>query len=319
MKDIELSIIIVNWNSWDVLCDCIKSVYDTVKAGFEIILVDNNSTDDSVYLVRQTFPEVKILQQKQNLGFSKAANIGFSESAGQYVLFLNPDVILKKDAIDGMLALLKARDGVGIVGPRIMRPDGLPDFEYNGKSPSLYYNFLKIFLITKITTFIRYGLYSFTVFRPIIERRYAVSGERQFVEGSCMMIRRQVFAALEGFDERVEMYLDDIDLCYRVRKMSLKNYYLASSEIIHLKQYSTKKTINPKIYDITSMKAEVYYYRKHFGPTKAALYKMFILFSMPYLLILNILSLPYYLLRNRANENFQLFKKHLQYLDILRM
>lgn len=317
MNTAELSIIIVGWNSWDVMNSCIHSIYDTVKARFEIIVIDNNSFDKTVDFLRQAFPEVKILPQAQNLGFSKACNLGFTQSTAEYVLFLNPDVILKKGTVDQMLNFLKPRPDIAIIGPRIVLGNELPDFEYSRKPPSLHADFMRLFLISKVINYVKNKLCAVSFLRDKIVKGEELSMECEFIEGSCLMLRRSTFDALRGFDENIDMYLDDIDICYRARKMGLRNYYLASAEIVHLKQHSTKKAVNPKIYDIVGMEARLHYYRKHYAPAKTFLYKSIIFLSIPYLLMLDLISLPYYLFFSKVHTEHHILKKHFQYFQIL--
>ena len=131
-----------------------------------------------------------------------------------------------------------------------------------------------------------------------------------------MMLRREIFYRLGGFDESVPMYLDDIDICYRSRKAGLNNFYLADATIIHTGQYSTKKSGYHKMYDVLARQAHLFYYRKHCGKTVEFVYRAIIALSIPYLLILDMICLPYFIFRGKSGELACIIKKHFKYLNV---
>ena len=311
-----LSIIIVNWNSGNVLIDCIASIHATVKVPFEIIVVDNNSQDASVSMVKKVFQGVSILEQKENLGYSKGNNLGVKYSKGQYILILNPDTILLDDAVGKMMCFLKKDEGIGIAGPKILKSDSSIAFNGKRKLPTLFWGARLVFSIEKILGFVRIKLLRSTFIKKILLAYYEKTEECESLQGCCIMLRRDMYELLGGFDESVPMYLDDIDLFYRCRKRGFKNFYVSEAEIVHLERYSTKTSESYKLYDVLCLKGLLFYYRKHLGRVAALLFRLILLSSVPYLLLLDTLSLPYFLIRSRSNEVKWLLKKHLKFLEL---
>lgn len=309
----KVSFIIVNWNAGDVIADCIESVRRTVKLNFEIIVVDNNSSDNSIAMIKDRYPEVILIPQKENLGFSKACNIGASRSTGKYLLFLNPDTVVYEDAVAKMVHFLQVNPSAAIVGPKIVEKDGDVSAICKRKLPTLHQDFLKIFLITRLTDWIKKRLSKQV---PLLKRRfdafYEKTEECEYLSGSCMCMKKDLFESLGGFDESIPMYLDDNDLCKRTIDSGLKNFYIAEAKILHLERHSTKKAENYKAYDILWMQARIFYYKKHFGIAKTALFKLIILLSVPYLLAIDLLCVPYFILFKKMDAHWMTVKKHLK-------
>lgn len=314
---IKLSIIIVNWNAGEVLKDCLESIYNTINVPFEVIVVDNDSSDSSVYTIKKKFAGVILIEEKENVGFSKGNNIGFKHSKGDYILILNPDVVLLENAVDRMVKFLETHSEVGILGPKILDKYKNISSSSKGRLPTPWQDFLSLFLIDKIVHWVMIRLSKVPFLKKILYGYYERTEECERLSGSCLLLKREVFEFLNGFDENLPMYLDDVDLCYRSRKVGKKNFYLADAEIVHIGQYSTKKARDYKAYDIISMQARVLYYRKYFGKINILLYKSIVLISMPYLLILDILSFPHFLFTKRLKEKISVIKKHIRYFEIL--
>ena len=313
----EISIIIVNWNAQEVLGECLKSIYRTVNASFEIIVVDNHSSDNSVSMIKEGFPEVKLIEEKENIGFAKANNIGFRFSNGKYVMLLNPDTELIDDAVEKMTKILDTHQEIGIVGPKILNKDGAVSKNGKKRLPTIPNDISYLFLIQKSIGFIEQKLSRLPFLKKQFYSYYEKSGECECLSGSCMMFKSAFFKEAGLFDETMPMYLDDIDICYRSLKSGRKNFYLADAKIIHLEQYSTRKSNDYKMFDILSMHSRLLFYKKHFGKKKVISYKMVVLMSIPYLLVLDIITMPYYLFLNKLAEKLQVVRKHLKYIDIV--
>lgn len=312
-----LSIIIVNWNASELLQNCLKSIQDTVRSDHEVIVVDNNSSDGSVSMIKSAFPRVILLEEKNNLGFSKANNLGFLHSRGEHVLFLNPDTVLTDNAVDGMVDFIKDNKGAGIVGPKILKEDKTVEVYCKRRLPDLYDDFLKIFLIEKMSLFICDLLKNKNIIRKSRNGYFEKTQECECLSGCCMLFRREIFDRLKGFDEQVPMYLDDIDISLRSRRLGLKNMYIAESSIIHHGKGSTKKSDDYKMFDVLVWRARLVYYKKNFGAEKELMLKVIILSSIPFLLVLDLIALPLHLLKPGGRGRFQLFKKHFGYSRIV--
>lgn len=237
----DLSIIIVNYNVKEFIYNLLPSVK---KAGedirYEVIVVDNASSDGSVEALRRDFPEVKLIPLEKNLGFSKANNIGLKEAAGEYLLLLNPDTLLSEDTLRVMLGFFRSHPDAGLAGCRILNPDGTLQLACRRSFPGPWVSFCKVTglsaLFPKSKLFAKYNL---TYLNE--NETYEVDA----VSGSFMMLPKKVYESIGGLDERFFMYGEDLDWCYRVQKAGYKVYYVHSTQIIHYKGESTKKsTIN---------------------------------------------------------------------------
>lgn len=318
VEKIKLSVIVVTWNSEDTIAECINSIYQTVSVAFEIIVVDNNSSDNTVRVIKEKFSEVVIVEEDKNLGFSKAANIGARRSRGEYILMLNPDTVWSKGSPDLMVLFLDAHPGIGILGSKILESDrSTISFICKGRLPTLWQEFLHIFLLRRIFDWAKRRISRNRVFGKFVNSYYEKSEECGLVPGTCMLIRRILYERLGGFDDSLPMYLDDIDLCYRSKKEGFKNFYFADTEIIHLARHSTKKAGDYKTYDLLFLKAHLLYYRKNLGIFKASIYGCLVILSVPYLLVLDAIIFPFFLLKRKEKEMIQIIKKHIRYPEVI--
>lgn len=234
----DLSIIIVNYNVKEFIYNLLPSLK---KAGegidYEVIIVDNASSDGSVESLKRDFPEIKLIPLENNLGFSKANNIGLREAAGEYLLLLNPDTLLSEDTLRVMLGFFRSNPAAGLAGCKILNPDGTLQLACRRSFPGPWVSFCKVTglstLFPKSRLFAQYNL------------TYLDEGqtyEVDAVSGSFMMMPRKVYEKVGGLDERFFMYGEDLDWCYRVQKAGFKVFYVHSTKIIHYKGESTKKS-----------------------------------------------------------------------------
>lgn len=243
----QLSIIIVNYNVCHYLTLCLDSVYaalDTLEA--EIIVVDNASIDESLEMVRDKFPEVIVLANRTNVGFSTANNQGVAAAQGEYICILNPDTVVTEDTFEAVYAFAKAQKNPGAIGVQLIdgRGNFLPESKRNvpttrvslnkiiGDGSSYYANHLK----------------------P------TETGEVAILVGAFMCMKRAVYAEVGGFDEAYFMYGEDIDLSYTILQAGYTNYYLGGQSIIHFKGEST---IKDKKYRERFYGAMQLFYQKH--------------------------------------------------------
>lgn len=225
----DVSIIIVNYNSKEYLDKCLGSV---VKAKgnnrYELIVVDNASNDGSAELVRDKYPDVKLISNSDNLGFIKANNQGMRASSGKMVMCLNNDTIIKDDAIGKLVQFLMAHGDAGAVGPKLLNIDGTIQMQCRRGFPtpinSLYYflGLSKLFTKSK-----RFGSYLLTY----LDDKATV--EVDSLCGAAMLVKREVLDKVGLMDESYFMYGDDIDWCYRIKKAGWKIFYLPEAEIVH--------------------------------------------------------------------------------------
>lgn len=251
----EFSIIIVNYNTKELLQGCIRSIFqNTKKVTYEIIVVDNNSIDGSQHMVKKTFPDVLLLCNKENVGFSRANNKAYRHSKGEYLVFLNSDTLILDSAIEKMINYLQSHPQVGIVGPKILN--------YRHQPFSSFQRFLdvkKLFLGSKYLKHVlnveryrmNYPSYNFTAIQDV-----------EWVSGACLAVRRDVFEKVGFWDENYFLYYEDMDLCYQVFKSGYRVVYYPEAEITHLfGQSARKSTRNLKKINKNSMK---YYFKKNY-------------------------------------------------------
>jgi len=267
----KLSVIIVNYNVKYFLEVCLHSVLRAAKGvDAEIIVVDNNSTDDSCNMVRQKFPTVQLIENKDNKGFSKANNQAVAIAKGEYVLFLNPDTVMPEDFFEKTLPYMDANPDVGGLGPRLIDGKGVFAPDSKKSFPSLSVALFKTTGINKIFST-----------SPYFNKYYAVHIHEHEVapidvlSGCCMLIRRKAMDEAGGpFDEDYFMYCEDVDLSYRIQKTGYKNMYYPKADLIHYKGESTRKmTLS---YVRIFNEALVTFVKKHYTKQQAGLFILFI-------------------------------------------
>jgi len=233
VKPSELSIIIVSWNTRELLAQALESAYDTVgDIACEVLVVDNGSTDGSAEMVETRFPQTQVLRNAENVGFARANNQALASSRGRFVLLLNSDAVLLPDALMHMARFMESEPSAGIVGPRILNPDGSFQSSYMS-FPTLL---AELLLMTKLHK-VAYGQH-FPSHPPAKSRdRRSVD----WVSGACLMIRRQVVEDIGGLDEEFFMYSEEVDWCWRAKQAGWCVYYLPEAEAVHWGGLSSTK------------------------------------------------------------------------------
>lgn len=269
-KQIDISVIIVNYNVEFFLEQCLNSVYNALqKVSGEVFVVDNNSIDGSNAMVKSKFPEVILIENKVNLGFSKANNQAIKLSKGKYVLLLNPDTVVEEDTFEKTVAFMNKHPNAGGLGVRMLDGKGkfLPESKRGLPTPAVA--FFKIFgfsaLFPKSKLFGKYHLGYLSEFE---------TNKVDVLSGAFMLMRKETLDKVGLLDETFFMYGEDIDLSYRITLGGYDNYYFPETRIIHYKGESTKKSsIN---YVFVFYKAMVIFAEKHFSKNNAAIFSFFI-------------------------------------------
>ncbi|KXG76291.1 glycosyltransferase family 2 protein [Thermotalea metallivorans] len=254
----DLSIIIVNYNTKELTLQTLRSIYaGNNKFLYEVILVDNASKDDSVEVFKKEFPQVKLIENNQNLGFSKANNIGIKMAGGRYILLLNSDTLVIEDTLEIMIKFMDTHLDVGAAGCKVELPDGSLDKACKRSFPTpqnALYHALKLDHIFPHHK--KFGEYNLTF---LDENQ---THEVDCLVGAFMLIRREVIEQVGLLDEDFFMYGEDIDWCYRIKQVGWKIVYYPKTKIIHYKGGSSKKK-NPKlIYEF--YRAMYLFYHKHY-------------------------------------------------------
>ena len=260
----KLSVVIVNYNVRQYLTACIDSVALALKdVESEVFVVDNNSTDDSAEVIARDYPWVHLINNIENLGFSKANNIAIRQSMGEYVLLLNPDTVVAEDTIRNVLTFMDEHPEAGAAGVKMHNADGTLAPESRRAIPTPWVAARKMLGFTR-----RYYLSHLSWDDP---------GQIQVVSGAFFMVRRKALDQIVLLDEDFFMYGEDIDLSYRLLKGGWQNWYLPYS-IIHYKGQSTKKSDFRYVH--VFYQAMLIFFRKHYShlsffftlPVKCAIY-----------------------------------------------
>ncbi len=273
---VEISIIIVNYNVKYFIEQCLYSVFNALKnTKAEVFVVDNNSVDGSVALIKNKFPQVKLIENHVNSGFSVANNQAIKLATGKYVLLLNPDTIVQEDTFEKVIAFMNQHPEAGGLGIKMVDGKGnfLPESKRGLPTPAVA--FYKIFGLAKLfPNSQKFGQYHLTFLDK--NKNHTVD----ILSGAFMLMRKEVLDKIGLLDETFFMYGEDVDLSYRITQAGYKNYYFADSSIIHYKGESTKKSsVN---YVLVFYKAMAIFARKHFS-NKGAGIMIFLIYLAIYL------------------------------------
>ncbi|WP_201783296.1 glycosyltransferase family 2 protein [Hymenobacter sp. AT01-02] len=271
-SSITLSVVIVNYNVCYFLEQALLSVQRAVeKLGqpVEVFVVDNNSVDGSVVMVHSRFPEVHLIENKNNPGFSRANNQALRRARGKYVLLLNPDTVVEEDTFRLCCEFMEAHPDAGGLGVKML--DGQGQFLPESKRglPTPWVAFYKIFGLAQLfPTSRRFGRYHLGYLNK--EQTHQI----EVLSGAFMLMRREALDQVGLLDEDYFMYGEDIDLSYRLTQAGWKNYYYPGTRIIHYKGESTKRTsVN---YVFVFYRAMVIFAQKHFAPGRAGTFRILI-------------------------------------------
>jgi GT2 family glycosyltransferase len=260
----DVSIVIVNWNTRDLLLRCIQCAYDTcADLALEVIVVDNASGDDSVAALRKQFPQVRVIENRENVGFARANNQAAKVADAPYILLLNSDAFLTEGALQAMWDLIVCQPKAALIGAHLRNADGSFQASHT-PFPNLWREFLILSGIGRLL----YG--------PWYPSR-ADEHEKgpqivDYVEGACMLIRRDVYLQLGGLDEGYFMYSEEVDLCIRLRRAGWQAWYQPAARVVHL---GSASSINRRMHrELDLYRSRLRFFRKHYGAFSAAMLKL---------------------------------------------
>ncbi len=269
----DLGIVIVNWNTCDLLRRCLETVYASQgDISYRAVVVDNNSADDSVAMVKRRYPQAELIAMSENLGYPRANNIGLRRlgfhaagqveaSAPRYALLLNPDTELPATALGEMVAFMDSRPEVGVAGPKLVLNDGSLDKACRRGFPTPLVSFYHYSGLARLfPRNRRFGRYNMTFADEDEEL------EVDSVVGAYMQLRKPVIEAVGLLDEAFFMYGEDIDWAYRVKQAGYKIWYHPAVTVRHVKRAASSR--NPKA-QFEFWRAMLIFYRKHFRHSTA--------------------------------------------------
>jgi N-acetylglucosaminyl-diphospho-decaprenol L-rhamnosyltransferase len=268
---VDLSIIIVSWNVADLLAACLNSTLaNSGSLQIETIVVDSASSDNTVSMIQQRYPQVKLLAQTQNLGFSRCNNIGLATASGRCLMLLNPDTEIIGDALSAMTAYLDSYHDVGIVGPHTLNSDGTTQ-STRRRFPNLLTAF---FESTWLQSYAPKSLLDHYYIRH--EPDDAIM-DVDWMQGSALMLRREVYAQIGGLDEGYVMYSEEVDWCKRAKGAGWRVVYLGTASIVHHGGKSSEQVVARS--HVHFQQSKLRYFRKYHGWLVAQILRLFLLFN----------------------------------------
>jgi GT2 family glycosyltransferase len=257
---VKLSVIIVSWNCRDLLARCLDTVFASkLERDFEVIVVDNSSTDGTAAFVQETYPQVKLIANRENAGFARANNLALRQARGELILLLNPDTELQADTLQVMVDFMDKHPECGMAGCKVLNPDGTLQLACRRNIPGLADAFFKLSGLSRLfprsRRMARYNLTYLPADRVAIV---------DAVSGSFLMTRRAVMDKIGLLDERFFMYGEDLDWCWRSVRAGYQNYYVPDTSIVHYHGGSSKKRPLRSAYHF--YEAMYLFYDKHFAP-----------------------------------------------------
>lgn len=248
----DLSIIIVSYNEKELLRKCLKSVFASkTDFSYEVIVSDNGSADCTIEMIRQEFSNVKLLDNKKNLGFSKGNNVAIREAVGRLILLLNADTEVRPDTFDLSIKYIDSHPAVGAMGCKVLLPNGQLDKAARRKFPNPWNSFLRLFGLRKFSD------YNITI-DPDLET------EVDAITGAYFLTRKSVVDQVGMLDEEFFMYGEDLDWCWRIKEAGHKVMYYPGAEVTHYK-YGASRAIPFRTIKWAHNSMKIFY-RKHYAP-----------------------------------------------------
>lgn len=269
----KLSIVIICWNDWKVLQDCLRSIYTgTHSIDFEVLVSDNGSCDGSIDQIRRHFPMVHVIENHQNLGFSKGNNVGIQKSRGDYVLILNPDTIIHDGSLDHWLKFADLHPEAGAFGCKVLNADGTRQ-ESARPFPTVWRNLIAALYLRPLGHLGR-------VFLSDTYQGWKGEYERaiDWQSGCCLLVRGDLLRRLGGFDEQFFYQSEEVDLCRRVWAAGFQILYTPEASITHLGGQSVSRF--PVRFALEANRNRYRYFFKHFGKKGARRFQRVLLLHL---------------------------------------
>jgi GT2 family glycosyltransferase len=270
----EVSIILVNYNDRPNLEDCLLSLRQNVQGiDFEIIVVDNNSSDGSQDFVEKEYPRAKLIRNQENLGFAKANNLGIKESKGEFILFLNTDTVIYPQTLENLLKEMREDSRIGAVGPALLRGKNAYQISFGKKVSFLRELIQKCLLNSFLKLWLKISL------------KKRVVG---WLSGACFLTRKDVLEKVGTYDENFFLYFEDIDLCYRMKKKGYKLLFLPQARIFHRGGATTLKLKILSRYEYR--KSQIYFYQKHNSRISLSLLRCYLWINFAFIFLFRYLK-----------------------------
>ncbi len=235
MIKMDLTVAIISYNTKDLLRECLRSISDSRPSViYEIVVVDNSSTDGSGEMVKTDFPDAQIIENQENAGFARACNQALTRAVSEYVLILNSDTVITEGCLDTLFAFMKSHKDTGAVGPLILNFDN--SVQYSSRN---FPSFLDATVHAFLGTILPSNPFSKRYKR--IECSHQSEQEVDWISGAAMCVRKEAASSIGRFDEAYHMYVEDMDFCYRLWRENWKVYFLPDAKVYHYIGQSSKQ------------------------------------------------------------------------------
>jgi N-acetylglucosaminyl-diphospho-decaprenol L-rhamnosyltransferase len=299
----KLSIVIVSWNTCDLLRRCLETVFAYAPpVSFDVWVVDNHSQDETVAMVQTAFPQVRLIVNQNNSGFAGANNQAIRASSGEYVLLLNPDTEVRPEAVAALVDFLDERPDAGGAGSMLLNPDG-------SLQPSCYpmlTGFRELWRLLHLDRVRRFGIYDMHSWDKVSPRRVEV------IQGASLIVRRSILDRIGLLDDSYFMYTEEVDLCYRIQQAGWSLYWLPQSQVVHYGGQSTRQVAAEMFLHLYGSKVK--FFRKHYGRFTTAFYKLTLALAS----LLRLALSPFLWLQPAGNRQAQLALAR-NYYQLLRL
>ena len=299
---IKLSIIIVNWNTRDLLDQCLKSIYIYhPNSDLEVFVVDNASSDGSTQMIQEQYPQVRILANEQNIGFAGANNQAIRQSTGPYVLLLNPDTVVRSNALKQLISFMDAHPQVGAAGARLLNPDDTLQPSCH-PVPTLFRELWRLLHLDALRSYGNYAMVTWDLDKP---------QEVDVVQGAALILRRTALNQVGLMDQEYFMYSEEVDLCYRLQKAGWSIFWVPQAKVVHYGGQSTQ-LVAGKMF-LCLYQSKLIFIRKHYGWLAGQVYKLILLIAA----IVRLLLSPLAYLEHPSRRHHHLSLAH-NYLRLLK-
>lgn len=273
----RLSVCVLNWNTCDLLHTCLQSLYEDPDAQeWEVIVVDNGSSDGSCGMVAASFPDARLVQNRENLGFAVGNNHAMELARGDHILLLNPDTRVEAGALNRLIHFMTENPDVGAVGPKLLSADGSVQLSC-GIRPSLRTELVNKTLLHNLFPFYKLGRWHHDKIRNV-----------DWVMGACILVRKSVVEEIGRLDPAIFMFYEDLDWCLRIRDSGWRICYFPFSRVHHLRGASTRQNLRNML--VVSQRSLYFLFAKHASNTSLRILRILTLIEMT---LRTILWLPY--------------------------
>jgi len=272
--DTDLDVIIVSWNTREFISKCLQSLQTVLEPALDdsrrlaggqyrarVLVVDNASTDDSALMVRQDFPWVRLIENRENLGFAPANNQAIRESCGRFVLLLNSDTVVHPGALETLVAFLDAHPKAGAAGARLLNPDG----SVQPACHPMLTPWREFWRLSFLDNVIRKSTYGARTWKASVPQQV------EAIKGACLLLRRQALDQVGLLDESYFMYTEEVDLCYRLARAGWQLWWIPQATVVHYGEASSRQVARAMYVQL--YRSKVQFYRKFGGDSRADFFK----------------------------------------------